>query len=88
MRSTRLVCFLCNQLPSKPSSQSLRLPGPSDRKSHQISKRYSHDEMLLIPQIGVSTSPCGLLDDTLCSTSDALSSRRHWRIPKVHTTRS
>uniref|UniRef100_A0A3B5BB81 DENN domain containing 2B n=1 Tax=Stegastes partitus TaxID=144197 RepID=A0A3B5BB81_9TELE len=74
------------QLPSKPSSQSLRLPGPSDRKSHrmsQLSKRYSHDEMLLLPQIGVSTSPCGLLDDSLCSTSDTLASHRHWRIPKL-----
>ncbi|XP_059205244.1 suppression of tumorigenicity 5 protein [Centropristis striata] len=74
------------QLPSKPSSQSLRLPGPSDRKSHrmsQLSKRYSHDEMLLLPQRGVSTSPCGLLDDSLSSTSDTLASHRHWRIPKL-----
>ncbi|XP_014855490.1 PREDICTED: suppression of tumorigenicity 5 protein [Poecilia mexicana] len=74
------------QLPSKPSSQSLRLPGPSDRKSHrmsQLSKRYSHDEMLLIPQVGMSSSPCGLLDDSLCGTSDSLPSRRHWRIPKL-----
>ncbi|XP_029281195.1 DENN domain-containing protein 2B [Cottoperca gobio] len=73
------------QLPSKPSSQSLRLPGPSDRKSHRMSqlpKRYSHDEMLLLPQ-RVSTSPCGLLDDSLCSTSDTLASHRHWRIPKL-----
>ncbi|XP_056268347.1 suppression of tumorigenicity 5 protein isoform X1 [Pseudoliparis swirei] len=75
------------QLPSKPSSQSLRLPGPSDRKSHrlsQLSKRYSHDEMLLLSQRGISTSPCGLLtDDSLCSTSDTLASHRHWRIPKL-----
>ncbi|XP_068586358.1 DENN domain-containing protein 2B isoform X1 [Cebidichthys violaceus] len=75
------------QLPSKPSSQSLRLPGPSDRKSHrmsQLSKRYSHDEMLLLSQRGVSTSPCGLLaDDSLCSTSDTLASHRNWRIPKL-----
>ncbi|XP_044049555.1 suppression of tumorigenicity 5 protein isoform X1 [Siniperca chuatsi] len=74
------------QLPSKPSSQSLRLPGPSDRNSHrisQLSKRYSHDEMLLLPQLGVSTSSCGLLDDSLCSTSDTLASHRHWRIPKL-----
>uniref|UniRef100_A0A7N6FBC8 UDENN domain-containing protein n=1 Tax=Anabas testudineus TaxID=64144 RepID=A0A7N6FBC8_ANATE len=74
------------QLPSKPSSQSLRLPGPSDRKSHrmsQLSKRYSHDEMLLLPQLGVSSSPCGLLDNSLCGTSDTLSSHRHWRIPKL-----
>uniref|UniRef100_A0A1A8CL20 Suppression of tumorigenicity 5 n=2 Tax=Nothobranchius kadleci TaxID=1051664 RepID=A0A1A8CL20_NOTKA len=72
------------QLPSKPSSQSLRLPGPSDRKSHrmsQLSKRYSHDEMLLIPQI--SGSPCGLLDESLCSTRDTLPPHRHWRIPKL-----
>ncbi|MEQ2164206.1 DENN domain-containing protein 2B [Goodea atripinnis] len=79
------------QLPSKPSSQSLHLPGPSDRKSHrisQLSKRYSHDEMLLIPQIGMSSSPCGLLDNSLCGTSDSLPSHRHWRIPKVNTARS
>ncbi|KAM9764655.1 DENN domain-containing protein 2B isoform 2-T2 [Menidia menidia] len=64
------------QLPSKPSSQSLRLPGPSDRKSHrmsQLTKRYSHDEMLPIFHIG-------LLDDSHCST---LPSDRHWRIPKL-----
>ncbi|XP_029001297.2 suppression of tumorigenicity 5 protein isoform X2 [Betta splendens] len=70
------------QLPSKPSSQSLRLPGPCDRKSHrmsQLSKRYSHDEMLLLPQ----ASPCGLLDDGLCSTSDTLSSHKHWKVPKL-----
>ncbi|XP_074523092.1 DENN domain-containing protein 2B [Halichoeres trimaculatus] len=74
------------QLPSKPSSQSLRLSGSSDRKSHrmsQLSKRYSHDEMLLLSQRGVSTSPCGLLDDSLRSTSDTLGSHRHWRIPKL-----
>lgn len=74
------------QLPSKPSSQSLRLPGPCDRKSHrmsQLSKRYSHDEMLLLHQRGISTSPCGLLDDSLSSTSDTMASHRHWRIPKL-----
>ncbi|KAL6113055.1 dennd2b [Pungitius sinensis] len=75
------------QLPSKPSSQSLRLPGPSDRKSHrmsQLSKRYSHDEMLLPSQRGGSTSPCGrLTDESLCSASDTLASHRHWKIPKL-----
>ncbi|KAM3625813.1 uncharacterized protein V6R79_017963 [Siganus canaliculatus] len=74
------------QLPSKPSSQSLRLTGASDRKSHrmsQLSKRYSHDEMLLLPQLGVPSTPSGLLDDSLCSTSDTLASHRHWRIPKL-----
>ncbi|XP_020513206.2 suppression of tumorigenicity 5 protein [Labrus bergylta] len=74
------------QLPSKPSSQSLRLSGASERKSHrmsQLSKRYSHDEMLLLTQVGVSPSPCGLLDDSLRSTVDTLASHRHWRIPKL-----
>uniref|UniRef100_A0A665W5A8 DENN domain containing 2B n=1 Tax=Echeneis naucrates TaxID=173247 RepID=A0A665W5A8_ECHNA len=74
------------QLPSKPSCQSLRLPSSSDRKSHrmsQLSKRYSHDEMLLLPQLGVSSSTCGLLDDNICRTSSTLASHRHWRIPKL-----
>ncbi|XP_041642330.1 suppression of tumorigenicity 5 protein [Cheilinus undulatus] len=74
------------QLPNKPNSQSLRISGLSDRKSHrmsQLSKRYSHDEMLLLPQLGVSTSPCGLLDDSLRSTGDTLASHRQWRIPKL-----
>ncbi|KAJ7994961.1 hypothetical protein DPEC_G00254960 [Dallia pectoralis] len=72
------------QLPSKPSSQSLRLAGPTDRKSHRasrLSKRHSHDDMLLLPQMGVS--PCGLLDDSLSSASDTLASHRHRRIPKM-----
>uniref|UniRef100_A0A668A454 DENN domain containing 2B n=1 Tax=Myripristis murdjan TaxID=586833 RepID=A0A668A454_9TELE len=78
--------LLFSPLPSKPSSQSLRLSGPSDRKSHrtlQLSKRHSHDDMLLLPQVGVSPSPCGLLDDNLGRTSDTLTSHRHWRIPKL-----
>ncbi|CAF99647.1 unnamed protein product [Tetraodon nigroviridis] len=61
-------------------------PVPPDRKSHrtsQLIKRYSHDEMLLLPQLGVSGSACGLLDDSLCSTGDTLASHRHWRIPKL-----
>ncbi|XP_076011705.1 DENN domain-containing protein 2B [Genypterus blacodes] len=74
------------QLPSKPSSQSLRLSGANDRKSHrtsQLSKRHSHDDMLLLPQRGVTSSHCGLLDDNLCGTSETLGSHRHWRIPKL-----
>nr|XP_061796065.1 DENN domain-containing protein 2B-like isoform X3 [Nerophis lumbriciformis] len=73
------------QLPSKPSSQSLRLMSTNDRNSHrvsQLSKRHSHDETLFLPQMGVSTSSCGLLDDSLCGTGDNLTSHRHWRIPK------
>ncbi|KAM9825901.1 suppression of tumorigenicity 5 protein [Syngnathus typhle] len=74
------------QLPSKPSSQSLRLLSTNDRKSHgvsELSKRHSHDEALLLPQMGVSASSCGLLDDSLCGTGDNLASHRHWRIPKL-----
>uniref|UniRef100_A0A8C7FX54 DENN domain containing 2B n=1 Tax=Oncorhynchus kisutch TaxID=8019 RepID=A0A8C7FX54_ONCKI len=75
------------QLPSKPSSQSLRLSGPTDKKSHRasrLSKRHSHDDMLLLPpHLGVSPSPCCLLDDSLSSASDTLASRRHQRIPKI-----
>uniref|UniRef100_A0A674A346 DENN domain containing 2B n=1 Tax=Salmo trutta TaxID=8032 RepID=A0A674A346_SALTR len=75
------------QLPSQPSSQSLRLSGPTDKKSHRasrLSKRHSHDDMLLLPpQLGVSPSPCCLLDDSLSSASDTLASRRHRRIPKM-----
>ncbi|KAI4889266.1 hypothetical protein NFI96_013531, partial [Prochilodus magdalenae] len=74
------------QLPSKPSSQSLRLPGPTDRKSHRLSrlsKRHSHDDMLLLPQLGMASPSCGLLDDSLISASDTLASRRQRRIPKV-----
>lgn len=41
--------------------------------------------MLLLPQLGVSSSPCGLLDEGLCGTSDTLSSHRHWGIPKVRS---
>uniref|UniRef100_A0A8C7WAA1 DENN domain containing 2B n=1 Tax=Oncorhynchus mykiss TaxID=8022 RepID=A0A8C7WAA1_ONCMY len=75
------------QLPSKPSSQSLCLSGPTDKKSHRasrLSKRHSHDDMLLLPpQLGVSPSSCCLLDDSLSSASDTLASRRHRRIPKM-----
>uniref|UniRef100_A0A672MQ65 Suppression of tumorigenicity 5 protein-like n=1 Tax=Sinocyclocheilus grahami TaxID=75366 RepID=A0A672MQ65_SINGR len=74
------------QLPSKPSSQSLRLPGPADRKSQRpsrLSKRHSHDGMLLLPQLGMPSSPCGLLDDSLNPSTDTLASRRQKRVPKV-----
>ncbi|KAG7327114.1 hypothetical protein KOW79_008720 [Hemibagrus wyckioides] len=72
------------QLPSKPSSQSLRLLGQVDRKSHRLSrlsKRHSHDDMLLLPQL--SSPSCSLLDDGLSSASDTLASRRQRRVPKV-----
>uniref|UniRef100_A0A671SNG3 Suppression of tumorigenicity 5 protein-like n=1 Tax=Sinocyclocheilus anshuiensis TaxID=1608454 RepID=A0A671SNG3_9TELE len=75
-----------HQLPSKPSSQSLRLPGPADRKSQRtsrLSKRHSHDDMLLLPQLGMPSSPCGLLDDSLNPSTDTLASHRQKRVPKV-----
>uniref|UniRef100_A0A673LP84 Suppression of tumorigenicity 5 protein-like n=1 Tax=Sinocyclocheilus rhinocerous TaxID=307959 RepID=A0A673LP84_9TELE len=74
------------QLPSKPSSQSLRLPGPADRKSQhtsRLSKRHSHDDMLLLPQLGMPSSHCGLLDDSLNPSTDTLASHRQKRVPKV-----
>ncbi|MBN3303774.1 ST5 protein, partial [Amia calva] len=72
------------QLPSKPSSQSLRLPGPADRKGHRLSrlpKRHSHDDMLLLPQLSLPV--CGLLDDSLSTASDTLATCRLRRIPKL-----
>ncbi|KAJ3593980.1 hypothetical protein NHX12_006312 [Muraenolepis orangiensis] len=74
------------QLPLKPSSQSLRLPGPADRKSHrtaQLSKRHSHDDALLLPRPGASPSAGGLLEDGLSHASDTLASHRRCRIPKL-----
>lgn len=76
-----------HQLPSKPSSQSLRLPVPADRKSQRpsrLSKRHSHDDMLLLPQLGMPSSPCGLLDDSLNPATDTLASHRQKRVPKVN----
>ncbi|RXM27165.1 Suppression of tumorigenicity 5 protein [Acipenser ruthenus] len=73
------------QLPSKPSSQSLRLPGPSERKSHRLprlSKRHSHDDMLLLPQLSVPPPSCRLNEDSLSTTSE-LSTRRPRRVPKL-----
>uniref|UniRef100_A0A8C1S379 DENN domain containing 2B n=1 Tax=Cyprinus carpio TaxID=7962 RepID=A0A8C1S379_CYPCA len=75
-----------HQLPSKQSSQSLRLQGPADRKSQRtsrLSKRHSHDDMLLLPQLGMPSSSCGLLDDSLNPSTDTLASHRQKRVPKV-----
>uniref|UniRef100_A0A8C2EYC9 DENN domain containing 2B n=1 Tax=Cyprinus carpio TaxID=7962 RepID=A0A8C2EYC9_CYPCA len=68
------------------NSQSLRLPGPADRKSQRpsrLSKRHSHDDMLLLPQLGMPSSACGLLDDSLNPSTDTLASHRQKRVPKV-----
>lgn len=68
------------QLTSKSSSQSLRLPGASDRNCHcavRLTKRHSHDDVLLLP------STRGLLNDRLSTASDPLASCPHRRVPKV-----
>ncbi|XP_005989727.1 suppression of tumorigenicity 5 protein isoform X2 [Latimeria chalumnae] len=74
------------QLSSKSSSQSLRFGSSSDRKSHRmprLSKRHSHDDMLLLTQFSVPSSPSSLNEDSLSTTSDLLPSRRSRRIPKL-----
>ncbi|XP_064193005.1 DENN domain-containing protein 2B-like isoform X2 [Anguilla rostrata] len=74
------------QLPSKPGSQSLRLPGPSDRKCHRasrLSKRHGPDDVLLLPPLGVPSSPCGLLNDGLSGGGDTLGPRCRRRVPKL-----
>uniref|UniRef100_A0A8C9EP83 Uncharacterized protein n=1 Tax=Pavo cristatus TaxID=9049 RepID=A0A8C9EP83_PAVCR len=74
------------QLPSKPSSQSLRVGNWSERKSHRLPrlpKRHSHDDMLLLAQLGIPSSPSSLNEDSLSTASELLSTRRARRIPKV-----
>ncbi|KAG8125779.1 putative Suppression of tumorigenicity 5 protein, partial [Naja naja] len=74
------------QLPLKPSSQSLRIGNWSERKSHRLPrlpKRHSHDDMLLLAQLGIPSSPSSLNDDSLSTTSELLSARRARRVPKL-----
>uniref|UniRef100_A0A8D0DPJ3 DENN domain containing 2B n=1 Tax=Salvator merianae TaxID=96440 RepID=A0A8D0DPJ3_SALMN len=74
------------QLPSKPSSQSLRIGNWSERKSHRLPrlpKRHSHDDMLLLAQLGMPPSPSSLNEDSLSTTSELLSTRRARRVPKL-----
>lgn len=81
-----LKLFLFPQLPSKPSSQSMRVGNWSERKSHRLPrlpKRHSHDDMLLLAQLGIPSSPSSLNEDSLSTTSELLSTRRARRIPKV-----
>uniref|UniRef100_G3SLQ2 DENN domain containing 2B n=1 Tax=Loxodonta africana TaxID=9785 RepID=G3SLQ2_LOXAF len=75
-----------NQLSPKPSSQSLRSGNWSERKSHRLPrlpKRHSHDDMLLLAQLSLPSSPSSLNEDSLSTTSELLSSRRARRIPKL-----
>lgn len=70
----------------KPSSQSLRSGNWSERKSHRLPrlpKRHSHDDMLLLAQLSLPSSPSSLNEDSLSTTSELLSSRRARRIPKL-----
>nr|XP_034975518.1 DENN domain-containing protein 2B isoform X1 [Zootoca vivipara]XP_034975526.1 DENN domain-containing protein 2B isoform X1 [Zootoca vivipara]XP_034975538.1 DENN domain-containing protein 2B isoform X1 [Zootoca vivipara] len=74
------------QLPSKPSSQSLRIGNWSERRSHRVPrlpKRHSHDDMLLLAQLGIPSSPSSLNEDSLSTTSELLSTRRARRVPKL-----
>ncbi|XP_030873105.1 suppression of tumorigenicity 5 protein isoform X3 [Leptonychotes weddellii] len=74
------------QLSLKPSSQSLRSGHWSERKSHRLPrlpKRHSHDDMLLLAQLSLPSSPSSLNEDSLSTTSELLSSRRARRIPKL-----
>ncbi|OCT82103.1 DENN domain-containing protein 2B isoform X2 [Xenopus laevis] len=74
------------QLPTKGSSQSLRIGSQSERKSRHVPrlpKRHSHDDMLLLAQLAVPPSPSSLNDDSLSTSSGLLSSRRSRRIPKL-----
>ncbi|XP_036715960.1 DENN domain-containing protein 2B isoform X3 [Balaenoptera musculus] len=74
------------QLSLKPGSQSLRSGNWSERKSHRLPrlpKRHSHDDMLLLAQLSLPSSPSSLNEDSLSTTSELLSSRRARRIPKL-----
>ncbi|XP_062052529.1 DENN domain-containing protein 2B isoform X4 [Lepus europaeus] len=74
------------QLSLKPSSQSLRSGNWSERKSHRLPrlpKRHSHDDMLLLAQLSLPSSPSSFNEDSLSTTSELLSSRRARRIPKL-----
>lgn len=86
LRGEELKLFLSLQLPSKASSHSLRVGNWSERKSHRLPrlpKRHSHDDMLLLAQLGIPSSPSSLNEDSLSTASELLSTRRARRIPKV-----
>ncbi|XP_072905648.1 DENN domain-containing protein 2B isoform X2 [Hemitrygon akajei] len=74
------------QLPPKPSSLSLRLSSTIDRRTlrlPRLSKRHSHDDVLLLSHLSVPSSPTSLNDDSISTTSELLSTRRSRRIPKL-----
>uniref|UniRef100_A0A6I8PPL4 DENN domain containing 2B n=1 Tax=Ornithorhynchus anatinus TaxID=9258 RepID=A0A6I8PPL4_ORNAN len=74
------------QLTLKSGSHSLRVGNWSERKSQRVPrlpKRHSHDDMLLLAQLSLPSSPSSLNEDSLSTASELLSSRRARRIPKV-----
>ncbi|XP_051821184.1 DENN domain-containing protein 2B isoform X3 [Antechinus flavipes] len=74
------------QLSLKSGTQSLRVGNWSERKGHRLPrlpKRHSHDDMLLLAQLSLPSSPSSLNEDSLSTTSELLSSRRARRIPKL-----
>ncbi|KAG8438453.1 hypothetical protein GDO86_008943 [Hymenochirus boettgeri] len=74
------------QLPTKGSSQSLRIGSQSERKSRHVPrlpKRHSHDDMMLLTQLSIPPSPSSLNEDNLSTASGMLSTRRARRIPKL-----
>lgn len=74
------------QLPPKPSSLTLRLSSTIDRRTlrlPRLSKRHSHDDVLLLSHLSVPSSPTSLNDDSMSTTSELLSTRRSRRIPKL-----
>ncbi|OWK18028.1 ST5, partial [Cervus elaphus hippelaphus] len=61
------------QLSLKPGSQSLRSGNWSERKSHRLPrlpKRHSHDDMLLLAQLSLPSSPSSLNEDSLSTTNE------------------
>ncbi|NXU39712.1 ST5 protein, partial [Drymodes brunneopygia] len=74
------------QLPSKAGSHSLRVGNWAERKSQRLPrlpKRHSHDDMLLLAQLGIPSSPSSLNEDSLSTASELLSTRHARRIPKL-----
>ncbi|XP_069821115.1 DENN domain-containing protein 2B isoform X2 [Dendropsophus ebraccatus] len=74
------------QVTSKTGNHSLRVGNSSERKGHRtarLPKRHSHDDMLLLAQLTIPSSPSSLNEDSLSTTSGLLTSRRARRIPKL-----
>uniref|UniRef100_A0A8C9V9W8 DENN domain containing 2B n=1 Tax=Scleropages formosus TaxID=113540 RepID=A0A8C9V9W8_SCLFO len=62
------------------STQSPHLPG--HRASRQA-KRLNQEDVVLMPQLGISSSSCTVMEDGLSGVSSTLTSHRLRRVPKV-----